>query len=177
MDVVAWLQGLGLERYEQAFRENRIETDILPSLTVEDLKDLGVTLVGDRRRLLDAIAALGAAQTRLTAAGERSAAAATGARWEEQLLDAGYDEISVQQSAYDEAADTRDLDQWDVWVPTYPGSNDAIYWDQLTTEELGAIHRRGQITVWNRERGDYWQPAHLLSRLATEGRGFHDSPQ
>jgi class 3 adenylate cyclase/predicted ATPase len=61
MDVVAWLQGLGLERYEQAFRENRIEADVLPSLTVEDLKDLGVTLVGDRRRLLDAIAALGAA--------------------------------------------------------------------------------------------------------------------
>src|SRR5260221_2565763 len=61
MDVAAWLQSLGLERYEQAFRENRIETDVLPSLTVEDLKDLGVTLVGDRRRLLDAIAALGAA--------------------------------------------------------------------------------------------------------------------
>src|SRR6185437_13464215 len=39
--------------------ENRIEADVLPSLTVEDLKDLGVTLVGDRRRLLDAIAVLG----------------------------------------------------------------------------------------------------------------------
>jgi len=59
MDVAAWLQSLGLERYEQVFRENRIEADVLPSLTVEDLKDLGVTLVGDRRRLLDAIAALG----------------------------------------------------------------------------------------------------------------------
>src|SRR5712691_9362477 len=61
MDVAAWLQSLGLERYDPVFRENRIEVDILPSLTVEDLKDLGVTLVGDRRRLLDAIAALGAA--------------------------------------------------------------------------------------------------------------------
>jgi class 3 adenylate cyclase/predicted ATPase len=59
VDVAAWLQGLGLERYAPAFLENRIEADILPSLTVEDLKDLGVTLVGDRRRLLDAIAALG----------------------------------------------------------------------------------------------------------------------
>ena len=58
MDIGGWLRGLGLERYEQAFRENRIEADVLPSLTVEDLKDLGVTLVGDRRRLLDAIAAL-----------------------------------------------------------------------------------------------------------------------
>src|SRR5580692_10653144 len=61
MDVAAWLQGLGLERYVPAFLENRIEADILPSLTVEDLRDLGVTLVGDRRRLLDAIAALRAA--------------------------------------------------------------------------------------------------------------------
>ena len=49
---------LGLAQYEQAFRENRIEAAVLSSLTTEDLKDLGVTLVGDRRRLLDAIAAL-----------------------------------------------------------------------------------------------------------------------
>src|SRR5947207_15260352 len=61
MDVAAWLQGLGLERYAPAFHENRVKADILPSLTPEDLRDLGVTLVGDRRRLLDAIAALGAA--------------------------------------------------------------------------------------------------------------------
>jgi len=59
MDIADWLRGLGLERYEQVFRENRIEADVLPRLTVEDLKDLGVTLV-DRRRLLDAITALGA---------------------------------------------------------------------------------------------------------------------
>src|SRR5712671_6677759 len=58
VDIAAWLNRLGLQRYEPAFLENRIEADILPSLTVEDLKDLGVTLVGDRRRLLDAIAAL-----------------------------------------------------------------------------------------------------------------------
>src|ERR1700757_5247949 len=58
MNMTEWLRTLGLERYEQAFRENRVEADLLPSLTVEDLKDLGVSLVGDRRRLLDAIAAL-----------------------------------------------------------------------------------------------------------------------
>ena len=61
MDVAAWLRGLGLERYEQAFRDNEIDEKVLSSLTAEDLKDLGVTLVGHRRRLLDAIAALGAA--------------------------------------------------------------------------------------------------------------------
>src|SRR5439155_5529184 len=44
-----------------AFRANEIDERVLPSLTAEDLKDLGVILVGHRRRLLDAIAALGAA--------------------------------------------------------------------------------------------------------------------
>jgi class 3 adenylate cyclase/tetratricopeptide (TPR) repeat protein len=58
MDVVAWLRGLGLEQYEQAFRDNGIDAEILAKLTVEDLKDIGVTRVGDRRKLLEAIAAL-----------------------------------------------------------------------------------------------------------------------
>ena len=58
MDIVSWLRELGLERYEQAFRDNEIDEAILPSLTTEDLKDLGVLLVGHRRRLLNAIAAL-----------------------------------------------------------------------------------------------------------------------
>jgi class 3 adenylate cyclase len=58
MDISAWLRGLGLERYEQAFRGNAIDEAILPKLTAEDLKDLGVTAVGHRRILLDAIAAL-----------------------------------------------------------------------------------------------------------------------
>jgi class 3 adenylate cyclase/predicted ATPase len=60
MDVQGWLCGLGLEQYAPAFRDNEINERVLPSLTGEDLKDLGVTLVGHRRLLLDAIAALGA---------------------------------------------------------------------------------------------------------------------
>src|SRR5215510_14244061 len=58
MDISAWLRGFGLERYEQAFRENAIDEASLPKLTAEDLRDLGVTAVGHRRILLDAIAAL-----------------------------------------------------------------------------------------------------------------------
>ena len=58
MDVAAWLRGLGLEQYEPAFRDNGIDAEILPKLTVEDLKDIGVTRVGDRRKFLEAIAAL-----------------------------------------------------------------------------------------------------------------------
>jgi len=58
MDVGSWLRGLGLERYEAAFRENEIDETVLPSLTADDLKDLGIGIVGHRRKLLDAIAAL-----------------------------------------------------------------------------------------------------------------------
>ena len=58
MDLAHWLRSLGLERYEQAFRDNEIDVDLLPNLTADDLKDLGVALVGHRRRLLDAIARL-----------------------------------------------------------------------------------------------------------------------
>jgi class 3 adenylate cyclase len=58
MDIAAWLRGLGLEQYEPAFRDNGIDAEVLPKLTVEDLNDIGVTRVGDRRKLLEAIAAL-----------------------------------------------------------------------------------------------------------------------
>jgi predicted ATPase/class 3 adenylate cyclase len=61
MDLGGWLRSLGLEQYEAAFRENAIEETLLPNLTAEDLKDLGVALVGHRRKLLDAIAILRAA--------------------------------------------------------------------------------------------------------------------
>ncbi len=49
MDVVSWLRSLGLEQDEAAFRENAITEKLLPSLTAEDLKDLGVFIVGHRR--------------------------------------------------------------------------------------------------------------------------------
>ena len=58
MDIVVWLRSLGLGKYEAAFRENEIDETVLPNLTAEDLKELGVTALGHRRKLLDAIAAL-----------------------------------------------------------------------------------------------------------------------
>src|SRR6201994_1187609 len=58
MDVGAWLRELGLEQYETAFRENGVDAEVLPTLTGEELKDIGVSLVRHRRRLLEAIAAL-----------------------------------------------------------------------------------------------------------------------
>ena len=61
MDVGGWLRGLGLGQYEDKFRDNKVDTDLLPRLTADDLRDIGVSAVGDRRRLLDAIAALAGA--------------------------------------------------------------------------------------------------------------------
>jgi class 3 adenylate cyclase len=58
MDIGGWLRSLGLEEYETAFRENKVDVVVLPKLTAEDLKDLGVAAVGDRRKLLEAIADL-----------------------------------------------------------------------------------------------------------------------
>jgi len=58
MDAGGWLRGLGPSKYEAAFRDNGIDESVLPHLTVGDLKELGVSSVGDRRKLLTAIGAL-----------------------------------------------------------------------------------------------------------------------
>ena len=57
MDIGGWLRSLGFGRYEAAFRDNMIGPDILLDLTGEDLEKLSVTL-GDRKRLLKAIASI-----------------------------------------------------------------------------------------------------------------------
>ena len=58
MDVSTWLRDLGLENYAQAFQANHIDAEVLPRLTADDLIALGITSIGHRRKLLDAIAAL-----------------------------------------------------------------------------------------------------------------------
>jgi class 3 adenylate cyclase len=63
MDVVVWLRSLGLGKYEAIFRENDIDETVLPSLTHENLKELGVASFGHRVKLLDAIAALSSEAT------------------------------------------------------------------------------------------------------------------
>ena len=59
MDVAAWLRGLGLEQYVELFRDNDIDGEILRGMTAEDLKELGISSFGHRRRLFNAIAGLG----------------------------------------------------------------------------------------------------------------------
>src|ERR1700757_2835204 len=67
MDIGGWLRELGLERYEQAFRDNEIELRVLPELTADDLKELGVAAIGHRRLLLKTIADLAAGAGRAAA--------------------------------------------------------------------------------------------------------------
>src|SRR5258708_17359204 len=58
IEITNWLRGLGLEQFATAFLANDIDAEILPKLTADDLIGLGVTSIGHRRKLLDAIAAL-----------------------------------------------------------------------------------------------------------------------
>ncbi len=57
LNIDQWLKGLGLSKYAGLFAENELDFDVLPDLTKADLKDLGIPL-GDRKRLLKAIASL-----------------------------------------------------------------------------------------------------------------------
>jgi class 3 adenylate cyclase/tetratricopeptide (TPR) repeat protein len=58
MDIAHWLKSLDLERYVAAFEENEIDIAVLPRLTSDDLKDMGVVIVGHRRKLIEAISEL-----------------------------------------------------------------------------------------------------------------------
>jgi hypothetical protein len=51
--IADWLEKLGMSEYAQRFAESRIDFSVLPDLTDQDLKDLGVVL-GDRRKILRA---------------------------------------------------------------------------------------------------------------------------
>ena len=78
MDVAAWLCGLGLGQYEQAFRENDIDAEVLMDLTAEDLIGLGVASIGHRRKLLAAITALRAGSISATNPATAAPAAVSG---------------------------------------------------------------------------------------------------
>ena len=67
MDIASWLTSLGLERYLPAFEENEIDLSVLPRLTADDLKDMGIVVVGHRRKLLEAISELKPASALLEA--------------------------------------------------------------------------------------------------------------
>jgi SAM domain (Sterile alpha motif) len=60
VDIATWLRGLGLEQYEATFRANDIDAAVVRTLTADELKELGIASLGHRKKLLAAIAGLGA---------------------------------------------------------------------------------------------------------------------
>jgi len=74
MDISDWLKTLGLDQYAQQFCDNHITADLLPHLTADDLRDLGVSSVGHRRQLLNAIALMRCEAADARANGELSPA-------------------------------------------------------------------------------------------------------
>src|SRR5712672_3778977 len=93
MDVAAWLRGLGLEQYAQLFLENDIDGEILYGMTAEDLKELGISSFGHRRRLLNAITALGGESPTRDVA--QSATSATSAPTSPPPIDAERRQLTV----------------------------------------------------------------------------------
>lgn len=61
LDLHAWLEQLGLAAYAQTFVDHHVDAELLPKLTGDDLREMGIGSVGHRRRLLDAAAQLRAA--------------------------------------------------------------------------------------------------------------------
>ena len=109
MDVGVWLRSLGLSHYEAAFADNSIDADILPDLSDSDLKELGLTL-GDRKRLLKAIANLGAALTLPQPAGPPTALPQSDAAERRQLTVMFCDLVdSTGLTARLDPEDTRDV--------------------------------------------------------------------
>jgi class 3 adenylate cyclase/tetratricopeptide (TPR) repeat protein len=76
LEVTGWLRSLGLQQYADAFRDNAVDAEVLLELTADDLRDLGVTLIGHRRKLLAAITALRAEKGSPAPAPEASAGSA-----------------------------------------------------------------------------------------------------
>ena len=52
--IADWLEKLGMSEYSKRFAENGIDVSVLPHLTDQDLKDIGV-LLGHRRKILAAV--------------------------------------------------------------------------------------------------------------------------
>ena len=80
MDVTEWLRSLGLEQYAPAFEQNHISPELLPSLSGDDLKELGVASLGHRRAMLAAIAGLRAGPAAAAVSTPKPAAGAAAER-------------------------------------------------------------------------------------------------
>ena len=111
MDVAEWLRGLGLEQYAPAFRDNDIDGEVLRRLSADDLRELGVASIGHRRRLLDAIAALDAADGPTPSPAANAAEAQAGTEAERRQLSVMFCDLvgSTALAAGSDPEDVREI--------------------------------------------------------------------
>jgi class 3 adenylate cyclase len=163
VDVSRWLAEQGLGHHAEAFAENGIAGDILRELTDADLKELGLNL-GDRKRLLKAIAALdaGPTQDRITPAESIATAAAPREAERRQLtvmfVDlVGSTELSARLDPEDMSAVMRAYQErcaevvrrWDGHVAKYMGDGVLAYfgWPQAHEDEAERAVRAGLALI------------------------------
>lgn len=88
MDIRIWLKAHDLGQYAEVFASNHIDGELLSALTADDLKDLGITSLGHRKKLLAAIAELGSTAAKIQAtADKRPPEAYTPGHLARQILD------------------------------------------------------------------------------------------
>jgi class 3 adenylate cyclase len=184
MDIAAWLRRLGLEQYAQLFRDNDIDREILCGMTAEDLKELGISSFGHRRRLLNAILALGEEPTTDDVA--HSATSATSAPACPPTIDAERRQLTVMfcdlvgstaLSARFDPEDLRDLigayhrcvaetvARFDGFVAKYMGDGVLVYfgYPQAHEDDAERAVRAGLALVEAVDRLDSPEP--LQARL------------
>jgi class 3 adenylate cyclase len=166
MDVAAWLRRLGLEQYAPAFRDNDVDGEVLSELTADDLISIGVTSVGHRRKLLAAIAALGAEPTRNLA---QTAASATSGSLATPNVDAERRQLTVmfcdlvgstELSSRFDPEDLRDVIAayhrtvakivagFDGFVAKYMGDGVLVHFGYPSAHEDDSSGRSGPGWIW-----------------------------
>src|SRR5687767_11306654 len=156
MDVSTWLRDLGLEDYAQAFRAHHIDAEVLARLTADDLAAIGVTSVGHRRKLLDAIAVLQKATAPPSA--QPTAATRPGQAERRQLTVlfcdlVGSTELAARLDPEDmgqvirtyHGACTETIERWGGHVAKYMGDGVLAYfgWPQAHEDEAERAVRAG----------------------------------
>ena len=171
MDVAEWLRGVGLEQYMPAFRENDIDGQGLRRLTADDLRELGVVSIGHRRRLLDAIAALGDGQRPMETSPAPAPSPAVSAEAERRQLTVVFCDLvgSTELSARIDPEDLRDVigayhrtvagvvAEFDGFVSRYMGDGVLVYFGYPQAHEddaeravragLGAIEAVSRLDI------------------------------
>src|ERR1700739_896384 len=130
-----WLRGNNLEQYADAFEANDIDLDILPALHARDFEQLGLSL-GNRRRLLKAIAARNTAAAPISACDRASS------------LDSSADPLSsgeISSAANGPGAGDAERRQVTVMFADMVGSTALSA--KLDPELLGGLIRRYQDAV------------------------------